>query len=86
MENAMELPMITKVIALIGCAIFFGLVCTWGVLWPWLLDKTKYLGKLILARRWYLVTLVIKSGRYSYALSQEVEKYMFGKPRRPKTL
>ena len=65
MENAMELSMVTKVIALIGCAIFFGLVCTWGVLWPWLLDKAKYLGKLVLARRRYLVTHVVKSERYS---------------------
>ena len=86
MENAMELPMLTKVFVLICLVIFFGLVCTWGVIWPWLVGRARYLGKLALARRRYLVTVAMTSLRYLHALSEKTEKHMFGQTGRPKTL
>lgn len=41
MGNVMDIPLIPKIVALILCAIVFGLVCTWGVLWPWLAGRIK---------------------------------------------
>jgi hypothetical protein len=83
MENAMELPLMTRVIVLIGCAIFFGLICTWSVVWAWLMDRVKGVGKLTVGRGQHLATAMLRTERH---LLSGVEKHLFSKPKRPKAV
>jgi hypothetical protein len=83
MENAMEIPLIAKVLTLLGCAILFGLICTWGVLWPWLMGIVKGAGKLTMGGGQHLVKATLRTERHQLS---EVEKHLFGKPKRPKAV